>query len=92
MVRVLLRAGHGVVVIDDLFAGHADSFPPACRSSAPTCATLQCGAPLRDHRVDAVFHFASRIQVGESVVNPRLYWRDNLAAGIASSKPCSTRG
>jgi UDP-glucose 4-epimerase len=37
---------------------------------------------LRDHRVEAVLHFASRIQVGESVVSPRLYWRDNLAAGV----------
>jgi UDP-glucose 4-epimerase len=29
-----------------------------------------------------VFHFASRIQVGESVRDPRLYYRDNLSAGV----------
>jgi len=41
------------------------------------------GRALEEHHVEAVFHFASRIQVGESVRDPRLYYRDNLAAGIA---------
>ncbi|MGO9708411.1 MAG: UDP-glucose 4-epimerase GalE [Polyangiaceae bacterium] len=84
MVRVLLRAGHGVVVIDDLSAGHADSLPPGVpfvRADVRDAAVVV--RTLREHHVDAVFHFASRIQVGESVVNPRLYWRDNLAAGVA---------
>jgi UDP-glucose 4-epimerase len=84
MVRVLLRAGHDVVVIDDLSAGHADALPssvPLVRADVRDSAAV--GRTLHNHRVDAVFHFASRIQVGESVVNPRLYWRDNLAAGIA---------
>jgi UDP-glucose 4-epimerase len=84
MVRVLLRAGHGVVVVDDLSSGHADALPagvPLVRADVRDAVAV--GRALRDHRADAVFHFASRIQVGESVINPRLYWRDNLAAGIA---------
>ena len=84
MVRVLLREGHRVVVVDDLSAGHAESVPPGVplvRADVRDAAVV--GRTLRDHQVNAVFHFASRIQVGESVVNPRLYWRDNLAAGVA---------
>lgn len=86
MVRALLRAGHEVVVIDDLSSGHADTVP-----APPAKVTLVRGdvrdralvtRALRDHGVSAVFHFASRIQVGESVVNPRLYYKDNLAAGV----------
>ena len=83
MVRVLQRAGHGVVVVDDLSAGHEDSLPagvPFVRADVRDVTAV--GRALRDHHVEAVFHFASRIQVGESVVAPRLYWRDNLAAAV----------
>ncbi len=83
MVRVLLREGHGVVAVDDLSSGHADSLPPSVplvRADVRDSAIV--ARALREHGVEAVFHFASRIQVGESVVNPRLYWRDNLAAAV----------
>jgi UDP-glucose 4-epimerase len=33
--------------------------------------------------VEAIFHFASRIQVGESVVDPRLHYKGNLGAAIS---------
>ena len=84
MVRVLRRAGHGVVVVDDLSAGHADALPkdvPLVKADVRDRDAVS--RALRDHAVEAVLHFASRIQVGESVVKPLLYWRDNLAAGIA---------
>jgi len=84
MVRVLRRAGHGVVVVDDLSAGHADALPkdvPLVRADVRDSDVVS--RALREHGVEAVLHFASRIQVGESVVKPLLYWRDNLAAGIA---------
>ncbi len=84
MVRVLRRAGHGVVVVDDLSAGHADALPkdvPLVKADVRDREAVS--RALRDHAVEAVLHFASRIQVGESVVKPLLYWRDNLAAGIA---------
>jgi UDP-glucose 4-epimerase len=83
MVRVLQRAGHEVLVIDDLSSGHEDTIPPGVTFvRADVRARAEVTRALRDHRVRAIFHFASRIQVGESVVNPRLYFRDNLAAGI----------
>ena len=83
IVRVLQRAGHEVLVIDDLSSGHADTLPPGVAFvHADVRARAEVTRALREHRVRAIFHFASRIQVGESVVNPRLYFRDNLAAGI----------
>jgi UDP-glucose 4-epimerase len=84
MVRVLLRAGHSVVVVDDLSAGHRDALPkdvPLVHADVRD--REKVSGALREHAVEAVLHFASRIQVGESVVKPLLYWRDNLAAGIA---------
>jgi UDP-glucose 4-epimerase len=81
MVRVLLREGHAVVVVDDLSAGHASALPPSVPLVVADVRDREAvGRALRDHRIEAVLHFASRIQVGESVVSPRLYWQGNLAA------------
>jgi UDP-glucose 4-epimerase len=69
--------------VDDLSSGHADALCPGVpfvQADVRDTATL--ATALRQHRVEAVLHFASRIQVGESVVDPRLYWRDNLAAAV----------
>jgi UDP-glucose 4-epimerase len=82
-VRALLGAGHGVVVVDDLSAGHRDAVPAGVPIvQCDVRAQAEVRRALREHRVEAVVHFASRIQVGESVRDPRLYYRDNLAAGI----------
>jgi UDP-glucose-4-epimerase GalE len=35
---------------------------------------------LEEHEVDAIVHFAAKIQVGESVADPRLYWTGNVVA------------
>lgn len=84
MVRALRRANHEVIVIDNLSSGHRDTVPvdvPLFQLD------VQAGDPvtraLADSRAEVIFHFASRIQVGESVKDPRLYYRDNLAAAIA---------
>jgi UDP-glucose 4-epimerase len=82
MVRELVRTGHRVVVVDDLSQGHTDAVDPGATLVRADVRDAVVAAVLRDHAVEAVFHFASRIQVGESVVDPRLYFRDNLAAAI----------
>jgi UDP-glucose 4-epimerase len=83
MVRELVRGGHRVVVVDDLSSGHEDAVAPEATFVRADVRDPEVGAVLREHEVEAVFHFASRIQVGESVTHPRLYFRDNLAAAIA---------
>src|SRR5258708_9344070 len=84
MARVLLRSGHGVVVVDALSSGHRDAVPPgAVFVEAGVADRSAVGEVLRAHGVDAILHFAARIQVGESVSDPRLYYRGNVAATIA---------
>ena len=85
MVRTLVRAKHDVLVVDDLSAGHADALPSsgirfvqASVSDGPRIL-----AAMRDHGTEAMLHFASRIQVGESVVDPRKYYTGNLAAAVS---------
>jgi UDP-glucose 4-epimerase len=83
MVRVLLGAGHEVLVVDDLSAGHRDAIPPEASLVVADVRDKNVMRELiRERQIHAIFHFASRIQVGESVTNPRLYWNDNLGAAV----------
>jgi UDP-glucose 4-epimerase len=85
MVRALVRAKHDVLVVDDLSAGHADALPPSGIEflQAQVSDGPRVLAAMRDHGTEAVLHFASRIQVGESVVDPRKYYTGNLAAAVS---------
>lgn len=83
MVRALVGAGHRVVVIDDLSTGHADALERGVDFvHADVRARDIVTRVLETRSVETIFHFASRIQVGESVVEPRLYYRDNLGAAV----------
>ncbi len=82
MVRVLAQSGHEVSVVDDLSAGHLDCLPRGVHFTKLDVRDVLVRDLLRKQRIEAVLHFASRIQVGESVRDPRLYYRDNLSAGV----------
>jgi UDP-glucose 4-epimerase len=79
MVKVLLDARHSVVTFDDLSSGHRD----AVLGGQFVHGDLADRTALKDlferNRFDAVMHFASFIQVGESVRNPAIYYRNNLS-------------
>ncbi len=82
MVADLLRAGHGVVVLDDLSKGHRELVPGGTFVQGD----LGDGALLDDvfarHRIRAVMHFAAYSLVGESVVEPLAYYRNNVARTV----------
>lgn len=83
MVATLLRANHHVVVVDNLSAGHREVVPPRARfEELDVRDRVPMTNLLREENIEAIFHFASRIQVGESLSNPRLYWRDNVSAAV----------
>ena len=82
MVRLLDRAGHQVIVLDNLSTGFA---------AAVTAGELIVGDMqdrnlveriLGDHQVDAVMHFAACALVGESVVEPAKYYQNNVSATL----------
>lgn len=78
----LVELGHHVVVVDDLSGGFADAVPKGA-----ALVTAKVSAPeMRDacKGADAVVHFAGRIQVGESVIDPRKYWHDNFVESLAA--------
>lgn len=84
MVRTLLDAGHDVTVLDDLSTGHRDAVPTeATFVEGDVGNSQEALALLRDAKVEAIFHFAGRIRVEESVSEPRRYFRSNLTASLA---------
>jgi UDP-glucose-4-epimerase GalE len=83
-VRALLADGHAVVVLDDLSAGHRAAVPhgvPLVELS--THDRQRVTAALREHRIDAVMHFAAWLVVPDSVRDPLGYYENNVAGSLA---------
>ena len=77
----LKRRGYEAIIYDNLVAGHkvlAQGFELIVGDIADTAKLSQA---LR--RVDAVMHFAAHASVGESVVNPRKYFQNNVLDGVS---------
>ena len=82
--RQLLESGHEVVIIDDLSTGHPEAVPSGAefhRIDYGDRAAVAC--VLRQQRIDAVFHFAAKALIPESVSNPGWFFDVNVASGIA---------
>lgn len=85
----LLLAGYDVVVVDDFSTGHPEALVRAQRLAGRTCevhrgdvadAQLMARALVGVH---AVIHLAAFKMVGESMVEPERYFRNNLG-GMAA--------
>lgn len=82
MVRCLRTAGHQVTVLDDLSSGRRE-FCGDAKLVVGNCGDRAVLGPLFEGTAfDAVMHFASFIQVGESVQKPLEYYRNNVAATL----------
>jgi UDP-glucose 4-epimerase len=79
MVKQLLRGGHDVMTLDDLSTGYRDAVLGGSFIQGSIADRTLLDRVFADHRFDAVFHFASFIQVGESVAQPAKYYANNLA-------------
>ena len=78
--RVLRRSGYEVIIYDNLCTGHrrlAEGFELVEGDIADR---QKLHSALS--RVDAVMHFAAHAYVGESVENPRKYFRNNVESGL----------
>ena len=81
--RALRRGGHEVVVYDNLSSGHAAAVPDGARLIVGDVADARRLGQILADGVDAVLHCAARSLVGESMDNPGLYYRTNVAGGVA---------
>jgi UDP-glucose 4-epimerase len=79
-VRYLAGQGHRPIVFDNLSLGHAQAVVghPLIVGQLQDRALVE--QTLRDHRIDAVMHFAAYALVGESVAEPAKYYENNILA------------
>ena len=80
--RLLLDAGHEVVVLDNLSTGFRQAVAP---DATFVQADIKDAAQVltADAGFDAVLHFAGLIAAGESMVKPELYWDHNVQRSLA---------
>jgi UDP-arabinose 4-epimerase len=79
--RALKSAGHEVIVFDNLSTGYeilSKGFE-LVRGDILDRSALAKVLP----RADAIMHFAAHAYVGESVTNPRKYFRNNVEGGLS---------
>ena len=83
MVWLLGQRGVHVVTLDNLSAGHRDAVLHGELVVGDMADRAVLDRVLSSRRFDAVMHFASYIQVGESVTDPAKYYLNNVAHTLA---------
>ncbi len=79
MVWYLGQAGAKVIVLDDLSSGHEDAVLHGELVVGDMADTNLLNQIFRSSKIDAVMHFASFIQVGESLRDPAKYYKNNVS-------------
>ena len=76
--KQLAQGGHEPICFDNLSEGHrwAVKWGPLVEADLSDAELLR--DVMREYRVEAVIHFAASAYVGESVENPRKYFRNNV--------------
>lgn len=82
MTKFLRQSGFEVVVLDDLSSGFRGALLGAELVEGSIADRALLTQLFAQRRFAAVMHFASFIQVGESVVEPGKYYANNLAATL----------
>jgi UDP-glucose-4-epimerase GalE len=81
--KLLAESGHHVVIVDNMAEGHrqaAGKFPLVVADLLDRESIV---AALRDHRIEAVMHFAAFAYVGVSVREPAKYYQNNIVGSLA---------
>lgn len=97
-VQRLLADGHEVVVVDNLFRGHAEAVERLReRAKGGDRLTFEkrdiaesdaIEGIVRDRKIDTIMHFAAWTYVGESVQKPLDYYANNTAGSLSLIRAC----
>jgi UDP-glucose-4-epimerase GalE len=76
--KLLTRAGHEAVVLDNLVTGHREAvkWGPFIEGDLGNKQLL--AKVFKEYQIEAVLHFAASLLVGESVTNPQKYFWNNV--------------
>ncbi len=92
VVRAMVGDCQQVVALDDLSTGAADRVHGAALVEGSVLDRGLVQQVLREHGVTGVVHIAGKKQVGESVADPLLYYRENVEGLIALVEGCREQG
>ncbi len=76
--RWLLKNGHDPIAFDNMGEGNAKAVPEGRLVVGDICDTELLTRTLKDHKADAVMHFAALASVPLSIADPSSYWRNNV--------------
>jgi UDP-glucose-4-epimerase GalE len=83
-VKFLRAQGADVVVYDNFAAGHREATANATAVvEGDIHDTARLRSAIREHRADAIMHFAAWLSVGESVRDPAGYYRNNVVGALS---------
>ncbi len=92
VVRQLGEAGHEVIVLDNLSTGFRDAVLHGQLIEGDSGDLPHVEMLLKEHRIDAVMHFAAHIVVPESVSDPLKYYRNNTGNTRNLLEACTRAG
>ena len=81
-VRRLRREGRDVIVLDSLERGNRDALLGAPFVQGDISDSKLVADLCRKHKVQSVIHFAAYKSVGESMIDPAKYWRNNVQGTV----------
>ena len=82
-VRLLLRQGHDVTVVDNLSKGYRHNVPPERLHEMDLADTKALAQLMAGTECEAVIHFAAFIAVGESMREPARYFTNNVGGSLS---------
>ncbi len=82
MVKMLLHAGYPVVTLDNLSGGYRDAVVGGDFVLGDLADRATLNQLFKQYSFQGVMHFASFIQVGESVNHPSKYYQNNVACTL----------
>ncbi len=82
MVKMLLRSGYSVVTLDNLSGGYRDAVTGGDFVLGDLANSAMLNSLFDQYSFQGVMHFASFIQVGESVRDPGKYYQNNVACTL----------
>ncbi|MCU1674288.1 MAG: putative UDP-glucose 4-epimerase [Frankiales bacterium] len=88
VVKAMLDDGQEVVALDDLSTGDRSRVAAAPLVEGSVLDRALLDRTMSEHGVTGVVHIAAKKQVGESVADPLLYYRENLSGLVTLLEAC----
>lgn len=90
--KLLAEHGHYVLVVDNLAEGHRAAVGKLPLIVADVLERERIVGLIKEHRIDAVMHFAAYAYVGVSVTDPAKYYQNNIGGTLALLDAMRTTG